>query len=137
MSSYLEALQKMSHDDLVNDLYNRRVSEWSDYEQNSEYSSPTGKRIPYIGWFWRDTDFAGKKIRIGDTGGFIGVMESNKWGYPERVMTEQEVDTFIGFLERGFSYENADVNEKKPKARAEEEFRKLYDWFQTLEIPEE
>lgn len=50
-----------------------------------------GKRIPYIGWFWRHIEFSQPtSIPIGDCGEFIGFMANNKWDYPERCLTEDE-----------------------------------------------
>ncbi len=114
----------------INEQYNRRVAEIADFEDKDEpfNNTTTGKRIPYIGWFWRDTDFAGKRILIGTTGDYVGVMENNKWGYPDRLMTEEEATTFIGYLDRAFA--------ASEQAQAETVYAELRRWFQTLKIEE-
>lgn len=123
--SYLASLQQKTNDELINELYNIQVSRLADYS-NEEHKTIDkhghGKRIPYIGWFWRNTDFVGKRVSIGDCGSFIGVMENNKWGYAEREMTAEEVDKFIEYIERGFAGQD----------KAEEVFNELWGWFQTL-----
>jgi hypothetical protein len=118
----LATLQAKTKDELINDAINAFVEEWAD--------DRIQKRIPYIGAYWRDTDFVGKHITIGkmisDIGEYVGVMENNKWEYPERLMTEQEVDTFVGFIDR--AYDATNQNER------EEAFMALRHWFQSLEV---
>jgi len=128
---YLAYLRTLSKEGLINELYNSRVAEWADFddEDHPPDSDHHGKRIPYIGWFWRHADFANKQISIGNTGGYIGVMENNKWGYPERLMTAEEFDMFTGYLDRAFA-----ENGQNRKKNVEQIFAELRQWFQTLEI---
>lgn len=49
--------------------------------------------IPFQGWFWRSVDFFGT-ITIADGAGQVAICENNKWGYPERTLTDQERDKF-------------------------------------------
>lgn len=116
----------------INDRYNERIAELADFEGDDDaYDAATfGKRIPYIGWIWRDVDIAGKRIPIGNTGTLIGVMDSNKWGYPERLMTEEEAATFIGYLDAGLA---AWATERE---QAEQTFAELRRWFQGLRVEE-
>jgi hypothetical protein len=116
----LEELQNKTKEELVNELYDSRVRGVADYDDEDVHGHC--KRIPYIGWFWRSTDFVNKRVSIGNCGSFIGVMEYNKWGYPKRDMTEQEVDVFIEYLERIFKHDS-DV---------EVVSNEMWDWFQTL-----
>lgn len=131
---YLEHLKSKSKEELVNDAYNTRIAQWADYENKKDDPRGCGKRIPYIGWFWRTTDFVNKCISIGDSGSFIGVMENNKWDYPERLMTEAEVDIFIGHLENAFAELGKGGLVSELHQKAEEKFREMWDWFQTLTI---
>jgi hypothetical protein len=133
--SYMAILQAKSKDTLVNDAFNAFVSEWADDHEG--HQDKGGKRIPYIGWFWRNTDFVNKQVSIGDAGGLIGVMENNKWGYPERMMTEQEVDAFIAYLERAYAELGKGGILSELHANAEKVFDELWDWFQTLEVKEQ
>jgi len=133
---YLAHLRTLSKEELINELYNKRVAEWADFDDddNPPDSNHRGKRIPYIGWFWRHADFADRRISIGDTGGYIGVMENNKWGYRERLMTPEEVDTFTGYLDRAFAENSKSGDKAQLRANAERVFAELRQWFQALEV---
>lgn len=123
---YLDWLLGRTKEQLVNEIYNNRIGDWCD--KGGE------KLIPYIGWFWRETDIAGRHITIGDAGTLIGVMENNKWGYPERYLTPEEADTFVGFLERAWQVDGASVNDPQREAKVIAVLRELHDWMQTLTI---
>lgn len=108
----------------MNERYNQFCQQWADSDDETDNGILTGKRIPYIGWYWRDTDFEGKRICIGrGKGGYIGVMENNKWSYPDRLMTDDEVSQFIAYLERAMESENN-----------EHIFAEMRAWFQSLII---
>ncbi len=96
-----QRVEKFSADEMrrliINEHYNDFCRSYCDGRGEED-----GKSIPYMGWFWRNTNFADLKIPIGfsDAGdGYIGIMENNKWGYPERLMTEEEALHFIGRLD--------------------------------------
>ena len=131
---YLEYLKNKTKEDLVNTLYNARIEQWADYRDGQTDPHGHGKRISYIGWFWRHPDFVNNLVSIGDCGSFIGVMENNKWGYPERLMTPEEVDAFISHLEAAFAELDKGGDLAKTHKRAEEKFAALWEWFQTLTI---
>lgn len=84
----------MSHDQLVahalNTDYNVFLAANADFGKDEVDPRGHGKRIPYIGWYWRDVDFANGRARIGDCGEFTGFMVNNKWDYDERNMTDEE-----------------------------------------------
>lgn len=124
----VEKMVAMTDEDQFNEAYNERVANVADFERGDPYDdTTTGKRIPYIGWFWRDTDFARKRIYIGHTGDYIGVMENNKWDYPERQMTEAEATTFMHLFNTAFAEQASGAQENAEKIYAE-----LRAWFQTL-----
>lgn len=102
-------LDAWTREDLValvlNDHLNGFVSDWADRKDDDApplagllTHNESGKRIPYIGWYWRDVDFAAKRITIADCGDFIGFCENNKWGYDERYLEEAEADQVIALL---------------------------------------
>lgn len=98
----LNELKNIKKDELVNMVYNAYVRDWADSNDgdNDNNDCLNDKRIPYIGSFWRDTDFVNKRISIGSAQGYIGVMENNKWGYPERYMTTEEAEKYLDALEK-------------------------------------
>jgi hypothetical protein len=132
--TYINILQQRTKDQLVNDLYNISIGDIASYNSDEKTidSHGYGKRIPYIGEFWRNPDFVGKDITIGDCGDFIGVMENNKWGYAQRRMTSEEVDAFIEYLEKAFVVRGKGGSVAESKAAAEEVYNDLWSWFQTL-----
>ncbi len=123
----LKNLKARTRDSLIDEVYNHYVSSMANDDDKHH-----GKAIPYIGWFWRRCDFVEKRISIGDCGDFIGIMENNKWGYPERYMTEDEVNKLIELLERAMSVSygsGKDISFYKSKRLDD-----LWDWMQTLKI---
>lgn len=136
---YLASLQNRTKEWLVNWVYNDWLADLADFEaKDAEFDdTTTGKRIPYIGWFWRDVDFAEKRIPIGKSeSGYVAIMESNKWGYSGRLMTEAEAETFIRFLDTAHA-QRAKVNDQGAgKREAEQTFAELRRWMQTLAIAE-
>src|SRR6476659_904452 len=77
-------------DELVNNELNDFIASHDKFEDDERDPHGMGKRIPYIGWFWRSVDFANEYYIIGDCKDFIGFMENNKWGYAERRLTPEE-----------------------------------------------
>lgn len=77
-------------DELVNNTLNSFIVDNDKFEADEHDPYGHGKRVPYIGWFWRNVDFANEYYTIGDCGDFIGFMENNKWGYTQRRLTPEE-----------------------------------------------
>lgn len=119
----LSELLEKTEDELVNLIYNDWIRDHSDLDVDF---GDGGKSIPYIGWFWRQVDFVNKSVSIGDCGEFIGVMENNKWDYRGRLMTEQEVDKFIEYIDTAIKSSN--------ESECNKVLRWLWDWFQTLKV---
>lgn len=132
----MESLQAKSKEELVNEAFNAFVAEYTDFSKADTAKYERDKRVPYIGWFWRYTDFVGKHISIGNCGSFIGVMENNKWGYPEHLMSEQEVDTFIAFIDRAYEESHKGGDLEQIQNNTNNVFEECWNWFQTLEIEE-
>lgn len=107
------------------DKYNAFCSENADTDNPD---CPHGKAIPYLGWYWRGIDFNGP-IPIGEcthpeeSVPFVGFMVNNKWGYPERNLTEGERLQVIAYLDKAMESEG----EGKDTALQE-----LWDYMQTL-----
>lgn len=82
-----EYLEAATLDEIYNDFL-RDKSNYKETDQNQII--PGGKRLPYIGWFWRHLEFSSGALPIGHCGEFIGFMANNKWDYPERSTTPEE-----------------------------------------------
>lgn len=138
MQDKIKILNKLTKkelvDKIINQQYNDFISDCSDYKKDEEDKHGFGKRIPYIGWFWRNTDFANKKISIGDCGGFIGIMENNKWEYDERYMTDEECDILIGMIDKAMIESNKGGLLTEVIDNTNNELDKIWDYFQTLKI---
>jgi hypothetical protein len=124
----LENLLTRTKESLANEIYNNIIDEGVNGDNREE-------GIPYMGWFWRYFDFIAKDVTIGEDGdNNIGVMANNKWDYPQRQMTEVEVDKFMEMIDRvivanhGFS---DDISFYKNRRRLE-----LRKWVQELKIRE-
>lgn len=121
----LAELHEMTKDELVNHVYNLQVASMCNGDED-------GGGVPYMGWFWRETEFARKEVQIGKSGGSVRVMENNKWGYPERAMTADEVDKFIEFIDRAIVEDQkggllSDIEKSRNAVLSE-----LRDWMNSL-----
>lgn len=90
-----QELLKESKEDLVALVINNRLNSFMANHADKSEKEGKGKRIPYIGWFWRSVNFVDGDITIGDCGDFIGFMENNKWDYPERELSKEEVNKVL------------------------------------------
>lgn len=126
----LSELRKVKKSQLINILYNQEIRDLSDIEDIDGIDN--GKSVPYMGWWWRDTDVVNKRITLGFDGKYIAVMENNKWGYPQRLMTEDEADTFIDYIDRAIvaGMQGGDVKEIEQARNAI--LKELHDWMQQL-----
>ncbi len=77
---------------LLNDRYNSFMRGRCDRDDE--------KAINYIGWYWRQINFAEYQIPVGDCGDFKGFMENNKWDYPERFLTREESEKVTALIEK-------------------------------------
>ena len=142
MGEYIEKVRLMNleecHNELINKYYNDFLSEHSDVERDESDPHGHGKKVPYIGWFWRSCDFATKKyISIGDCGKFIGFMQNNKWGYDERFLTEQEVDRAIEVIDAAIAAYNKGGSLLDLEKGRDTHLAELWDYIQTLKIERE
>jgi len=86
--SALDDIAGYSARDLATVIVNRAMN---DLIANTGYQEMDYMPIPYHGWYWRNVDFfTPGGITIADGDGQVAVCESNKWDYPERVLTEDE-----------------------------------------------
>ena len=125
-----EQLAHVAANDVLND-WCQQVADYSDHDQAKDPHGH-GKRLPYIGWYWRAIDFARKDIPVGDCGDFIGFMANNKWGYPARDLTPEECDHVIGLLWRARAEASKGGNLAELNAARDAVLTELWDWMQDL-----
>jgi hypothetical protein len=127
---------------IINERYNHFLSLYCDYKDN-EFpinknilnGKPHNKRLPYIGWYWRNLNFADKKIPIGfDEYGYVGFMVSNKWGYPERHLTHYEVEKLISIIDDAMRINEEGDDLKNLNHRKMEAIEAIYPWIQSLTL---
>ena len=124
LTTYLKDTQTKNSKNLIdliiNTHYNTFLNLYSDFKDDIEPVNSTipngkglGKRIPYLGWYWRNLDFANKDITIGKIGSFIGFMATNKWDHPERKLTLDESNQIIKIIDEAFieSQQGGNLNE--------------------------
>lgn len=126
---------------LINTHYNNFVNKYASFKDDQQPIDRTisngksfGKRIPYIGWYWRNIDFANKNIPIGDCNDFIGMMANNKWDYPQRYLNDDECDQVIAIIDQAMTISQnggilVDIYENTIQT-----LEKLWPLFQTFKI---
>lgn len=139
----IEKLKQTEKDDLIalliNERYNNFLSRWADLAENEEpfnKNIENGKRIPYMGWFWRSLYFYKKEIPIGfsDDSDYIGFMASNKWGYPERNLTESEFNQVIEIIDEAMRNNEKGGELSKIREETCKSLEKLYPLIQSLKF---
>lgn len=120
---------------ILDSEYNRFMEDWADHNSESdEYDvGGCGKRIPYIGWYWRHVTFHGD-IPIGDCGEFIGFMVNNKWDYPERNLTESEKMEVMRIIDEAMEENSKGGIFEDIRKKVEDKFTELWEYMQTLKI---
>jgi hypothetical protein len=94
-----------------------------------------GKRLPYIGWFWRHIEFSDlTRIPIGDCGDFVGFMANNKWNYPERYMTEDEARGAIAIIDEAMRLNQQGGSLGEITDTTNTKLAELWDYVQTLAV---
>lgn len=158
------ALMAMSHESLanacLNDQYNEFLSRYADYEVDEKPVDSTlasgfgngssilaiegaltgarttsGKRLPYIGWFWRSPDWASGRVTIADCGEFVGICEKNKWDYPERRLTAEEVDKVLVVVDAARLRLGRGGDSINSITAVKAELEKMWPLMQTFEVP--
>jgi hypothetical protein len=110
-----------------------------DVEYNDFISSraddKNGKRVPYIGWYWRHITFSDlTSIPIGDCGEFIGFMANNKWDYPERRLKADEAAHIVSIIDEAMRLNQGGGNVAEIEASTNAKLREMWDYMQTLSV---
>lgn len=135
--AYISRLDRASLEaDILNRHYNEFAKEFCDYKSGEARPNGVGKRIPYIGWFWRELDFYNLiRIPIGNCGVFIGFMANNKWGYSQRYLTEAEALRVIAFFDAAIeASKNYGINQGEREKAVDFQLNELWNYMQTLDL---
>lgn len=111
---------------MIDDQLNERIQEIADFAKGEEDKRGYGKRLPYIGWFWRDIYPSEQRITIGHCGDFVGVMMKNKWDYPARRLRPREIEIFLAMLDKAWKAHGT--------AELDAACDHIWQWFQTRRI---
>lgn len=119
---------------ILDSEYNKFLSDRADYSDHEKDAHGHGKRLPYIGWYWRHLEFSSGLLPIGDCGDFIGFMANNKWDYPERDLTPEEFDKVMEIIDEAMRLSKqggclADIIKE-----TNDKLDELWDYLQTLEV---
>lgn len=93
-----------------------------------------GKRLPYIGWFWRHLRFHSKRLPIGNCGSFIGFIENNKWDYPQRHTTEDEFASIIAIVDEAMRLDQEGGQLSEIVARRNSKLNELWPLLQMMTV---
>jgi len=135
-------LGTMDKDELINSIINgqlnRFIVEYDEFGDGEVDPHGHSKRVPYIGWYWRDVDFVtGEYIPIGDCGEFIGFMENNKWGYAQRKLEPDEVLKVRNIVCKAYDLSKAGGILSDIMANTRKELDKLWPLLQSFPIKRE
>lgn len=112
--------------------YNDFLRDRADYRETDNDPTGHGKRIPYIGWFWRHVEFSRGTFPIGFTSDFNGFMENNKWGYNERNATPDEFAAILTIIDEAMLANQQGGQLSQIIANTNAALERLWDYFQTL-----
>lgn len=126
----VERLQASILDGEYNDFMRSR----SDYADGDKQERPSGKRLPYIGWYWRHLPFSSGTLPIGDCGEFIGFMANNKWDYPERNMTPAEFSATMEIVDEAMRLDQQGGDLREIVARTRAKLDELWPLLQSMTI---
>jgi len=120
-------------DAILDSEYNDFLGRRADYEDDENDEHGHGKRLPYIGWYWRHIAFSGA-IPIGDCGEFVGFMGNNKWDYPERDLTEQEKSDVMRIIDEAMVLASQGGLLSDIQKNTNAKLRELWNYMQTLKV---
>lgn len=121
---------------ILDSEYNSFIAERADFPPDSnEDERGHGKRVPYIGWFWRHIEFSNLTgIPIGQCGNFVGFMANNKWDYPERTLTAEEGAHVVAIIDEAMRLNQKGGELSKIAAETNSKLGELWDYMQTLSV---
>lgn len=125
-----EALEQ----EIVDSHYNDFIASRADYGDRDVDRHGYGKRVPYIGWYWRDIPVYGDwGITVGG-GEFVGFMMNNKWDYPERDLSPDEKEQVVSILDAAIAASQRGGLLTDIEQSVNDHLDRLWDYLQTLVI---
>lgn len=121
---------------ILDSEYNEFIRGRANFRDGDKDSNGSGKRVPYIGWFWRHVAFSNlTSVPIGNCGEFIGFIENNKWDHPERTLTAEEGAKVMEIIDEAMrlNQQGGELGEIERSTNAK--LGELWDFMQTLTIP--
>lgn len=120
---------------ILDQEYNSFLGKYADYDEDEYDPRGHGKRLPYIGWYWRSVQFSVPTlIPIGHCGDFIGFMENNKWDYPSRYLTEEEAMKLIQIIDEAKAIWEGGGNLAEMIAGRNAKLDEIWEFMQSLKI---
>lgn len=119
---------------IIDGEYNDFLRSRSDYGDGDADKHGHGKRLPYIGWYWRHLPFASGALPLGNCGSYIGFMANNKWGYDERDTTAEEFASIMVIIDEAMRLNEQGGDLSKIVERTHAKLDELWDYLQTLEV---
>ena len=113
--------------------YNDFLSHRADYP-DGEREHGRGKRLPYIGWFWRHVCFSSGRVSVGDCGQFVGFMENNKWDYPERELTPDEFAGLMAIIDAAMRLSEQGGELSRIVKETNDKLGEVWDYMQTIRV---
>lgn len=139
--TYSERIAKLEQADptwlracLLDKQYNDFLGDRADYKQDEDDPRGHGKRLPYIGWYWRHLDFHSGYLPLGNACGTIGFMANNKWGYPERDTTPDEFAAIMEIVDAAMQANQQGGNLAEIIEQTNKELDRLWGYLQTLTV---
>jgi hypothetical protein len=133
-----EHVSKMSRAQLegivIDAHYNDFLSRYADYKEKETDAHGHGKRVPYIGWFWRHIRFSQRDVPIGNCHSFVGFMANNKWYHDERNLTDDEFNVMIALIDEAIVLSQAGGVITEIYSNTVAKLDELWDFFQGLRI---
>jgi len=119
---------------ILDDQYNDFLRSRSDAdEKDDDYADIlNGKRIPYMGWFWRHLEFSDGHLPLGFDQGYVGFMANNKWDHHERNTTPEEFSKIMGFIDDAMVAEQRGGELRSIESDVRSHLKLLRDYLQTL-----
>jgi hypothetical protein len=124
---------------IIDGEYNRFLSEHADFPLDGLEVDERGhgKRIPYIGWYWRHIQFSQRDVPIGNCGDFVGFMANNKWDYEGRNLTDAEFDGLMLVIDEAMRLDREGGIASETQALVHAKLAEIWDYLASVwrEIP--